>query len=442
MNEATTPILKGLRSKGPTFYTFSSATNDTTLLFSNNNIEMNFSKFACIKLPRWKNELTQSLYVDVDEILSTGVFSAGDDENIWFVKSYIQNYIENFISHVDVNRTDDDFANFAESAFWKALQSVNDIEQDGSRSTIKFDSGTDYLAQDSTIRKKFKELENDVDYEQIVKYIGDINVLNHVKNLGKEYLEIFAHIPTSAGVMEDILFKPNENLDTNLATFPVENGVRYVAGHEDAFDSPQTENDKYLGAVYDDKTNNKYVVSSDKDFLQIDWNDIESDQSQQDKYNKGDFDFNAVLVYYDIKEEGDESSIRRNLYGILLLDDFNEVGDIPTFTKYQPSADNAGNSFGFRFNLTFSNNTNQVTSQVSVNDYSTVSMELYMDALERLKIIADKYGEFEKIINNQQAKINSLNSQLLGISSNKINKTQYDALVQMVQTLSDQVNQS
>lgn len=397
---STVPLLRGLRTEGTTFYTFSSAVNDTILLFSNNeNIRMNFSKFVCLRLPNWENVAKQRLYKNPLDLESINDTNAVDDANQFFVKAYLQNYVENFCSHIDANRQDLTFSQFAEAAFWKSLQSVSNdlLAPSDDLLTLQLIVDSEYQDLNNITRQKWKERDEATNtYTDIIQYVGDVNMLNHVKSNGKEYLEVYGHIPTNAGKTEDVLFKLNDGLDSNLAQVPATTGTDWVNGQEDNYLNASASDKTYAKAVYD-TTDKKYNVNTDRDFLQIDWEDIESDQASTDKWNKGNFEFNAVLLYYDIFDKTDDTTRKRNLYGILLLDHFEQaaptVESINSYKKYQPNANQAGNGFGFRFNLMFSNSTNQLTSDITINDYSTISMELYMEALQRLQTINDQYSQ-------------------------------------------------
>lgn len=421
---STVPILKGLRQEGSTFYTFSSAVNDSILLFSNSNIRFNFSKFACLKLPNWENVAKQRLFHNPLDLESVNDSSASDTPNTFFTKAYLQNYIENFTSIIDGHRLDENYSNFSEAAFWKSLQSVsNDVNAVGDEyKTIQLIQAATYQDENLVTREKFKEradVEND--YEQLIQYVGDINMLNHVKKNGKEYLEVFAHVPTGAGKMSDILLKYNDGLEATLGQVPATSASEWIQGQEDAYNTAQAIDKTYAQAVYD-TADRKYNVNTEKDFLQIDWDDIESNESIETKYNQGSFDFNAVLVYYDIWDKTNPASRKRNLYGILLLDELEQVAPsvhkIQSFKKYQPNENQAGNAFGFRFNLMFSNNTNQITSEISINDYSTVSMELYMSALERLQSISTAYDRMHDIVYSQSKKLLEMEQNMLSFQQN------------------------
>lgn len=413
---STVPILKELRDQGSTFYTFSGAVNDSILMFSSDTIKLNFSKFVCLQLPKWENVAKQRLYHDPAELESVNDSNAADDPSTFFVKAYLQNYIENFTSIVDANRPDETFSNFNEAAFWKALQAVSDSDSAVADEckTLQLEVDSTYEDINLTTREKYKEIDNEENtYEQVIKYVGDVNMLNHVKSAGKEYLEVFAHIPTNVGKMSDVLLKMNMGLSADAAQVPTESGDLWIVGQEDAYTNAQSSLKTYAKAVYD-TADRKYNVNTEKDFLQIDWDDIET---SQDKWNQGSFDFNAILLYYDIWDTTAPESRKRNLWGVLFVNDFEQssplVWAMPNFAKYQPDANQAGNSYGFRFNLMYSNSTNQLTSEITINDYSTVSMELYMEALQRLQTVSDSFDTMQQTILSQNAKINQMQQELM-----------------------------
>ena len=193
-----TPILSGLRLEGSTFYTFSSSINDSALLFASDNIRMQFSKFACLKLPNWQNQTVQRLFraaADIGEPFLT-------DPNIAFTKAYLQNYVENLQQYAEASRTDNTYANTAEMSFWKSLRYVSDSEPDTVPATgaLQLTEDTTYLKPGGATGQKYVErATTENEYEQLIQFVGDINMLNHVKTNGQEYLEIYCHIPRTAG---------------------------------------------------------------------------------------------------------------------------------------------------------------------------------------------------------------------------------------------------
>jgi len=103
-----------------------------------------------------------------------------------------------------------------------------------------------------------------------------------------------------------------------------------------------------------------------------------------------DFEFNCVLLYYDVYDPANITDSATNLYGILFLDDVNtETGDnfIPTFKKYKPNVVTKlnGNSYGFKINLKFDTDVDQTGVEQAINDYSSFSLSMFMDAMNVLQ---------------------------------------------------------
>src|SRR5690606_6766298 len=97
------------------------------------------------------------------------------------------------------------------------------------------------------------------------------------------------------------------------------------------------------------------------------------------------FDFNAVLVYYDITDVS-TGETATNLFGILFLDNVEDSagggGSIPRLSKYKPNRITGlnGNSFGFKINLKFDINSEQTAIVSAVNEYAPFSMQLFVEA--------------------------------------------------------------
>ena len=118
------------------------------------------------------------------------------------------------------------------------------------------------------------------------------------------------------------------------------------------------------------------------------------------------FDFNAVLVYYDIYDVTTQERAT-NLFGILFLDDVEDTtsggGYIPRLKKYKPNRISGlnGNSYGFKVNLKFDINTEDAAIVTAVNEYAPFSMQLFVEALNELQSSSDtltsQTGEVEKL---------------------------------------------
>lgn len=148
------------------------------------------------------------------------------------------------------------------------------------------------------------------------------------------------------------------------------------------------------------------------------------------------FDFNAVLVYYDIVSQSNPNDRATNLYGVLFLDDVQQSTSgafIPRFTKYKPNKNTNmnGNSYGFRINLRLDTNVEDTSVQASINDYNTFSMQLFSDALTELRNASD-------LLITQIADISNLQTQIDDVRDLMLTQTSIDGLDARVTTLENQ----
>jgi hypothetical protein len=148
------------------------------------------------------------------------------------------------------------------------------------------------------------------------------------------------------------------------------------------------------------------------------------------------FDFNAVLVYYDIVSQSNPNDRATNLYGVLFLDDVQQStsgGFIPRFTKYKPNKNTNmnGNSYGFRINLRLDTNVEDTSVQASINDYNTFSMQLFSDALTELRNASDLFL-------TQIADISNIQGQIDGLKDLMLTQSSIDTIDSRVTTLEDQ----
>jgi hypothetical protein len=137
-----------------------------------------------------------------------------------------------------------------------------------------------------------------------------------------------------------------------------------------------------------------------------------------------DFQFNAVLVYYDVYNPnnldtgGNPIDIETNLYGVLFLDKIEQDGlefIIPPITKYKPDPLNKinGNSFAYKLNLKLDTSIENVLVEKSINDYSTFSLDLFTDVLTEFKQIQTRLNDKILELNQLSQDVNSLKDLLL-----------------------------
>jgi hypothetical protein len=148
------------------------------------------------------------------------------------------------------------------------------------------------------------------------------------------------------------------------------------------------------------------------------------------------FDFNAVLVYYDIVSQSNPNDRATNLYGVLFLDDVQQSTGgsfIPRLTKYKPNKNTNinGNSYGFRINLRLDTNVEDTSVQASINDYNTFSMQLFSDALTELRNASD-------LLLTQIADISNLQAQIDELKDLMLTQNSVDSLEARVATLEEE----
>ena len=315
MNSSTIPLFKGLRPGSSTFYSFSSAMKDMILLFAaDQNIRMNFSKFVCLNLPEWGNVTKQRLYANPLSIASMNDDTSSPDANLFFPKAYFQNYIENYSSILDENRIDDNFSNGAESAFWKAMQTISNIEGEEFGALQLEDIPP--VAGSEDIRT-YKEIPDSTTYDQLVVFVGDLNIMNHAKYKGREQLETYGLVPTKFGKIKNVKFKRNDSLKPTSALLPDDTGPEWIQGREDEYMNSDVDDQTFVQALYDTPSR-QYNVAGSKDMLAIDWNSLETEGILEHE-DITSFGFNAVMLYYDIWDVRKPEERKRNLYGIVLL---------------------------------------------------------------------------------------------------------------------------
>lgn len=111
------------------------------------------------------------------------------------------------------------------------------------------------------------------------------------------------------------------------------------------------------------------------------------------------FEFNTVLVYYDVYDPNNPTDSETNLYGILFLNDPEPIstaaGKLPNFKKFKPDPITKlnGNSYGFKINLKFDTDVESTGVEQAINDYSSFSLSIFMDAATVLQDAAKNLND-------------------------------------------------
>ena len=386
-----TPLVRIPQPMGGTMYAFASSARDMTRAFNSSDLNFEFSKYALLDLPDFTDSVNGSNTIDFELNLkqpSGDAYIAGMP-NVDFAQTF-QNYALNL---EELLLKDDDYdpiilQSDSEKIFFKWLSSLGAV---------------DFIAADSnqTLVGNYTEKVNGTfasdNYDRVVKYLGTIDAENDVAYQGNTYHEVYINVPTSVGYTPTVLFKPT-NYNTTATKLYASDYVEGREGqtHPDPNINMNTVVDEYTlssGAYYNIQTNatNSVGINFDATAYEEINNDVEV-ESLLDFAKKGQrFTFNAILVYYDIYSESISANRATNLYGILILDDIQDAygpgSKINEQIKFKPNEVTGlnGNAFSLKLNLKFNSSLDNVGVETSVNDFTTFSMDLFMDTTTALE---------------------------------------------------------
>lgn len=378
-------------------YAFSSAARDLTRAYYNPDINFEYSKFALINIPEVSPPSNGENFIQFENLYQ----ASGDpydpgvnaNANVDFAQT-LQNYALNFENFI---LTDDDFDNTlyssdAEKILFKWLHHLGAFE-------VKTANSQQVVGNHSRVIENEDTTNTGNNYSRVVKYIGNIDVSNDKNYQGNTYNEIFVNVPSSVGHTPEILFK-STSYNTNATSYDPDTKIngRSEQTHPDAFlnldalgDTVNTINGP---GVIDINPQTSYNYG-------IEWNSALYSKIATDPklnnfldYSKrgGDFRFNAILVYYDLYSKSNIVNKSTNLYGILILDNFkyspNTTGwKIPEITKYKPNDVTGlnGTAFALKLNVKFNSSLDNVGVEMNINDYSTFSMDIFLDTTTALE---------------------------------------------------------
>jgi len=466
-----TPLIRIPQLQGGTMYAFASAARDLTRAYYNPDINYEYSKFALLDIPVVDTPANNNNYIEFTKLFDAAGVAYDDSTtanmNVHWANSF-QNYalnLENFIHN------DDDFdptllVSDAEEIFFKYLNHMG---------AIRFRAATSQ--ETSTGYSRYIEHNNDTTggtrYNRVVQYIGDIDVSNDKTYQGNTYNEVFINVPSSVGYTPTILFEAT-SFNTNDVTYtpPGSGDINGRTGqvHPDSNVS--------LKAIVD-ANDGKYHIDPamqpvDGIIGSIDFepegyakiaSDIELDTILDYSKRGGDFRYNCVLVYYDLYSKSNPGNRATNLYGVLILDNWkddpNSTGYyIPELQKYKPDEITGlnGNAFALKLNIKFNSSLDNVGVENNINDYSTFSMDIFLDtasalesagqlmtnATNRYAEIAEKLEKLERIvltstqIQELEAKVTTLTTQ---VENAALNYADPSTLVDMLTGTNERLNQ-
>lgn len=381
------PIFPSLAKKNGTYINFQNFNNDFTKSLTTSTVnKMVPSKFVCVKIPRWNNVTGRHIYLAPDKISTTPLVT---DPNT-LVPKLLQNYMENMSAYAIKEEIKD--SNVPEWAFWKLMKTLGAIDPD--------------VADDGSIVDKIKD-------DKFIKFIGDINIVGYTEYGNRTYTEQYLHIHSEARSLSKINWasRTTTSKSAALSRLPIlENGADISLG---LLDDPN----ELTNAVYDfdtaGNTKQYYDLSNKSDKSVVDFASAVSDTEMVD------FDFNAILLYYDTYEvdaKGNEYGRQTKLGGIYFTDRFvqNAAGgywEIPSTTKYNAAENNnvTGNAIAYRLLTTFFTNNQQAVIDTVVNQYNTVSMDLYVKALSEMQKTAEMFQQRDDMLREIADRLSRLN---------------------------------
>ena len=500
---ATTPLIKTPQADGGTFYTFSSSARDLSKTLNNDELKLVFSKFVLLNLPDFDKldpnsaaSLTLSNYMQFDTI--DGMIASGGlkgDPNVNFTES-LQNYALNLEELIISDTSYDNTLqrSVAERVFFKWLKETG---------AMRYRAATNLEKNPGVVRPLFVE-EDSIstatdEYNRVVKYVGDIDIVNNVDKAGEAYTELYINVPTEVGGTPTILFdsisdanyqpslkiqgKDEFILGRNASTVqpqglsinafydydqPLLNPTG-PAGYTDPNanwmdePTPPTTVDSYFTepVTFTNPTNvfiQKYpadygspagfngsaYIRSELDGISVDFTPNDYEQIVTDptistiaQFNGTDlastFEFNAVLVYYDLVDTSNTANTVTNLYGILLVDNVTPTTDggfIQRYPKFKPNRTTGqnGNSYGFKINLRFDASPGSAGIDTIINDYNTFSMGLFSDASAQLQASAQIFQRQQLEIANMEIRLAAIENTLNSVSTSAFLQSQITAL--------------
>lgn len=229
------PFIKPIRLQGGTFYTFSSASEDLGFSFNNDEKKFRFSNYLLLNVPDIRTAVSNENYIQFDTIPTNFNIDGSKSLNTYLAESF-QNYCLNLETIVTSKDTYDPEVDrsVSERVFFKWLKELGAIRFRQADTTELSDPvyGVHYVEED----------ESEI-YQRVVKYVGEIDVVNNVRNNDNAYTEVYVHIPTSHGAQPSILFTATDDTNypingeyTNTPSDPLD--ADYIVGRKPSDSHP------------------------------------------------------------------------------------------------------------------------------------------------------------------------------------------------------------
>ena len=499
---AVTPLIKPVQDKKGIFYNFQSALEDINITLANSENSVRFSKFVLLRIPEigTPNSLATDNKIQFGAAGESPIIEGLNPDNNVNLAENFQNYALNLEALLLSRPTykKNERLTVSERVFWKWLKELGSIRFQDANALEK---NTPVLLGDPRFVEK---PETNSTYNRVVKYIGDIDVVNTLSSSENSYTEVYIHVPTNVGTTPHVLFKSVSDFNYNPSLSPIANtlaaplDIEYLSGRhyndshpfglslkafydlDDASVSTQIKN-TLAGAYapgnwFTGTINNSYYIDSLANFnvaqdqfirktlgpviveyqrstldgISLDFDlanyklasenpEIKVFSQFNDYVANRDFEFNAVLVYYDtydpnnLDATGNPVDFKTNLYGVLFLDKIQQSGlefAIPPITKYKPDPLNKtnGNAFSFKLNLKLDTSIEDAKVEKSINDYSTFSLELFTDVLT-------KFTQLQTTFSNKLVELEALQQQVNSLKDLLINSVDSSEILTRVANL-------
>lgn len=380
-----TPLVRTVQEQGGTMFAFASAARDLTRAQGDPDLKFEFSQYALIDLPEISAPVNGLNTIQFDNLYEgAGSWTPSLDDNRSWSEAF-QNYALNL---EEIIRNDDDFdptiyQSDAEKIFFKMLSAIGTLRIRTATSSEAISTVPRYVEEDTASG-------TGSDYTKIIKYLGTIDVINDKNYAANTYQEVFINVPSSVGFTPVVLLKDGTYNTTSLKVYPKSTGlINGRSSHPEVGFSINALHDIDGGSpVYDINTN--VSPSVEIDFSESNYYAVNVNSSINTLHDfsqrGGNFQFNAVLVYYDLYSQSNPASRATNLYGILLLDNFKN-GKINELIKYKPNSVTGlnGNAYSLKLNIKYNTSLDNVGVENSINDFTTFSMDLFFDTTSTLE---------------------------------------------------------
>jgi len=492
------PLIKPLQTSGGTFYSFSSSTEDLGLTFNSSTNKFRFTKYVLLNIPNIKTPSFGENGIQFASIDGALIQGLDGDQNINLAQSF-QNYCLNFESLVLSAATYDRSLkqNVSERIFWKWMKEIGAVRFDDAnslQSTTNISTDPRFV-EETEILTGANRYNRVVQYVGDIQVVNSIQ--NNVNAYSEIYIHVPTSDGNTPLVLfksvaddnygEDMTFqnRPANPIDNEIIngrhfsdTHPAGLSLSAIYDQDtvgepqslfynsgtDAYDIAENWYDPNVGpnayfteAVFGDSSTDMIQKTFDLttitfkrsrlDGIMVDFDpasykpiadnpSITTIQEYNSTTDAQAFEFNAVLVYYDVYDPNNESDTATNLYGILFLEDVEQLSTefgIPRFKKYRPNTVTKlnGNSYGFKINVKFDTSIDNVNiTEKAINDYSTFSMELFVDALTSLQQSAS-------MLTAQQSELIDLRTKVLEVEDLVINIDNINELDLRISTLED-----